>query len=86
MLKNDESRLVAYLEMLPYQEGTPLAPIAEEGDTELAESSTGSHSPDREVYVLIEEGAGGSGGRNPRNKIFSTGRLQRQVDCRRSRG
>lgn len=69
----DESRLVGYLESLPYQEGVPLAMIPEEATTELTESSSGSHSSGQEVCVL-EDGAGGSRGagerRNPHNERF----------------
>jgi hypothetical protein len=49
-----DSRLVAFTQELPFQEGKPLSPIAEEGDgsTELLEySHTAYNSPDRQVYM-----------------------------------
>nr|TKW31281.1 hypothetical protein SEVIR_2G095280v2 [Setaria viridis] len=52
LAKNDESRLVAYLDTFPYQEGTPLSPIYEEdGSTEIIRSSSGSFSPERELFA-----------------------------------
>ena len=42
---DDDSCLIACLEQLPYQEGTPLPTISEEGDTEIITSSSGSSSP-----------------------------------------
>jgi hypothetical protein len=49
-----ESHLVGFTQELPFQEGKPLSPIAEEGDssTELLEySHTSNNSPDRQVYM-----------------------------------
>jgi hypothetical protein len=49
-----DSRLVAFTQELPFQEGKPLSPIAEEGDdnTELLEySHMVNNSPDRQVYM-----------------------------------
>jgi signal transduction histidine kinase len=49
-----KSRLMAFMPELPFQEGKPLSPIAEEGDgsTELLEySHTANNSPDRQVYI-----------------------------------
>jgi hypothetical protein len=49
-----ESRLVAFMQELPFQEGRPLSPIAEEGETstELLEySPTANHSPDSQVCM-----------------------------------
>lgn len=41
LAKNDDSCLIAYLDTLPYQEGTPLSPIYEEdGSTEVIMSSS----------------------------------------------
>jgi hypothetical protein len=50
-----ESRLVAFMQELPFQEGRPLSPIAEEGEssTELLDHSrTANHSPDRQVCMV----------------------------------
>jgi signal transduction histidine kinase len=49
-----ESRLVAFTQELPFQEGRPLSPIAEEGEssTELLDHSrTANHSSDRQVCM-----------------------------------
>jgi hypothetical protein len=53
-LLNYESRLVAFMQELPFQEGRPLSPIAEEGESsiELLEHSLrANHSPDRHVCM-----------------------------------
>jgi hypothetical protein len=50
-----ESRLVAFMQELPFQEGKPLPPIAEEGDSStklLKYSLTANNSPDRQVYMV----------------------------------
>jgi hypothetical protein len=44
------------MQELPFQEGKPLSPVAEEGDssTELLEYSlTANNSPDRQVYMAF---------------------------------
>jgi hypothetical protein len=49
-----ESRLVAFMKEPPFQEGRPLSPIAEEGEssTELLDYSLkANHSPDRQVCM-----------------------------------
>jgi hypothetical protein len=49
-----ESRLVAFMQELPFQEGKPLSPIVEEGDssTELLKYNlTTNNSLDRQVYI-----------------------------------
>jgi hypothetical protein len=49
-----ESRLVAFMKELPFQEGKHLSPIIEEGESgiELLEYSlTANHSPDRQVCM-----------------------------------
>jgi hypothetical protein len=49
-----ESRLMAFTQELPFQEGRPLSPIAEEGEssTELLEYSLrANHSPDHQVCM-----------------------------------
>jgi hypothetical protein len=53
-LLNYESRLVPFTQELPFQEGKPLSPIAEEGEsrTKLLEYSlTANNSPDHQVYL-----------------------------------
>jgi hypothetical protein len=51
LLDNNESRLVAYLEELPFQDGRPLSDIKEEEDTELVASSIGNYTSEREVSM-----------------------------------
>nr|TKW22692.1 hypothetical protein SEVIR_4G244801v2 [Setaria viridis] len=52
--KDDDSRLIAYLDTFPYQEGAPRSPIYEEGDTmEVITSSSASYSPERELFTVI---------------------------------
>jgi hypothetical protein len=49
-----ESHLMAFVHELPFQEGRPLSPIAEEGEssTKLLEYSLrANHSPDRQVCM-----------------------------------
>jgi hypothetical protein len=49
-----ESRLVAFMQELPFQEGKPLPPIAEEGDSStklLVYSLTTNNSPDHQGYM-----------------------------------
>jgi signal transduction histidine kinase len=49
-----ESRLVAFMQELPFQEGRPLSPIAEEGETStklLEYSLMANHSPDHQIYM-----------------------------------
>jgi hypothetical protein len=53
-LLEHDSRLVAFMQELPFQEGKPLSPISKEGEgsTELVEySHTDETSPDRQVYM-----------------------------------
>jgi hypothetical protein len=49
-----DSRLVTFMQKLPFQEGKPLSPITEEGDgsTELLEyNHMANNSPDHQVYI-----------------------------------
>jgi hypothetical protein len=54
------SRCVAYLESLPFQEGTPLAPAEEHTPTEVATSDSSLGSPDRQVFMTTNETPGPS--------------------------
>jgi hypothetical protein len=56
-LTDDNSRCVAYLDTLPFQEGTPLAPNEEHTPTEVATTDSGLCTPDRQVIM----GAGDAG-------------------------
>jgi hypothetical protein len=55
------SRCVAYLDSLPFQEGTPLTPAAEHTPTEVATDDSSLGSPDRQVFMTTNETPGPSG-------------------------
>jgi hypothetical protein len=55
------SRCVAYLDSLPFQEGTPLAPGEEHTPTEVATTDSSLGSPDRQVFMTTNETPGPSG-------------------------
>jgi hypothetical protein len=65
-LTDGNSRCVAYLDSLPIQEGTPLAPAEEHTPTEVATSDSSLGSPDRQVFVAAGETPGPSGTRPDR--------------------
>jgi hypothetical protein len=52
----DDTRLVAHLDKLPYQEGRPLSTIAK--GTVLVDYSSDEHSSHRHVYMVEVEGEG----------------------------
>jgi hypothetical protein len=60
-LTDGNSRCVAYLDSLPFQEGTPLAPAEEHTPTEVATSDSSLGSPDRQVFMTTNETSGPSG-------------------------
>jgi hypothetical protein len=54
-LHDYESRLVAFTQELPFQEGKTLSPIMKEGDSSIEQlkySHTANNSPDRQVYIV----------------------------------
>jgi hypothetical protein len=53
--KGGNSRCIAYLDSLPFQEGTPLAPAGEHTPTEVATSDSSLGSPDRLVFMTTNE-------------------------------
>jgi hypothetical protein len=55
------SRCVAYLDSLPFQEGTSLAPAGEHTPTEVATSDSSLGTPDRQVFMTTNETPGPSG-------------------------
>jgi hypothetical protein len=55
------SRYVAYLDSLPYQEGTPLARAEEYTPTEVASSDSSLGNPDRQVFMAAGDTPGTSG-------------------------
>jgi hypothetical protein len=60
-LTDENSRCVAYLDSLPFQEGTPLAPTEEHTPTEVATSDSSLGSPDRQVFMTTNGTPGPSG-------------------------
>jgi hypothetical protein len=60
-LTDGNSHCVAYLDSLPFQEGTPLAPAEEHTPTEVATSDSSLSSPDRQVFMTTNEMPGPSG-------------------------
>jgi hypothetical protein len=54
-LTDGNSRYVAYLDSLPFQEGTPLAPAEEHTPTEVATTDSSLGSPDRQVFMTTNE-------------------------------
>jgi hypothetical protein len=60
-LTGENSRCVAYLDSLPFQEGTPLAPAGEHTPTKVATSESSLGSPDRQVFMTTNETPGPSG-------------------------
>jgi hypothetical protein len=60
-LTDENSRCVAYLDSLPFQEGTPLAPTEEHTPTEVATSDSSLGSPDRQVLMTTNKMTGPSG-------------------------
>jgi hypothetical protein len=62
-LTDGNSRCVAYLESLPFQEGTPLAPAEEHTPTEVATTDSCLVSPDHQVFMTTKETPGPSGTR-----------------------
>jgi hypothetical protein len=59
-LTGGNSRCVAYVDSLPFQEGTPLAPAKEHTPTEVATSDSSLGTPDRQVFMAAGETSGPS--------------------------
>jgi hypothetical protein len=60
-LTNGNSRYVAYLNSLPFQEGTPLARAEEYTPTEVVSSDSSLGNPDRQVFMAAGDKPGPSG-------------------------
>jgi hypothetical protein len=65
-LTDGNSRCVAYLDSLPFQEGIPLAPAEEHTPTEVATTDSSLGSTDRQVFMAANETPGPSGTRPDR--------------------
>jgi hypothetical protein len=59
-LADENSRCVAYLDSLPFQEGTPLAQAEEHTPIEVATSDSSLSTPDRQVFMAAGETLGPS--------------------------
>jgi hypothetical protein len=51
-LTDGNSRCIAYLDTLPFQDGTPLAPNEEHTSTEVDTTESGLYTPDRQVFMV----------------------------------
>jgi hypothetical protein len=60
-LTSGNSRYIAYLDSLPFQEGTPLARAEEYTPTEVASSDSSLGNPDRQVLMAAGDTPGPSG-------------------------
>jgi hypothetical protein len=60
-LTSGDSRYVAYLDSLPFQEGTPLARADSYTPTEVASSESSLGNPDRQVFMAAGDTPGPSG-------------------------
>jgi hypothetical protein len=65
-LTDGNSRCVAYLDSLPFQEGKKLAPAEEHTPTEVATTDSGLSTPDRQVFMATGETPGPLGTRPDR--------------------
>jgi hypothetical protein len=65
-LTDGNSRCVAYLDSLPFQEGTPLAPVEEHTPTEVVTTDSGLGTHDCQVCMAAGETPGPSGTRPDR--------------------
>jgi hypothetical protein len=70
------SRCVAYLDSLPFQEGTPLAQAEEHTPTEVATSDSSLGTPDCQVFMAAGETSGPSG-----HALTATLKISQQTSC-----
>jgi hypothetical protein len=59
-LTDKNSCCIAYLDSLPFQEGTPLDPTEDHTPTEVATSDSSLGSPDQQVFMTTNETLGPS--------------------------
>jgi hypothetical protein len=75
-LTDGNSRCVAYLDSLPFQEGTPLAPAEEHTPIEVATGDSSLGSPDRQLFITTNES------RNPQgHTLADISRISQQTSC-----
>jgi hypothetical protein len=65
-LTDGNSHCVAYIDSLPFQEGTPLAPAEEHTPTRVATTDSSIGSPNRQVFMTTNEMPGPYGTRPDR--------------------
>jgi hypothetical protein len=65
-LTDGNSRYVAYLDSLPFQDGTQLAQAEDHTPTEVATTDSGLSTPDRHVFMAVGETPGPLGTRPDR--------------------
>jgi hypothetical protein len=74
-LIDGNSRYVAYLDSLPFQEGTPLTRTEEYSPTEVASSDSSLGNPDRQVFMAAGDTPGTSGAQDRYLEDISTDEL-----------
>jgi hypothetical protein len=62
-LTDGNSHCIAYLNSLPFQEGTPLAPIEDHSSTEVVNTDSDVGTLDRQVFIAAGDTLGPSGTR-----------------------
>jgi hypothetical protein len=75
-LTDRNSRCVAYLDSLPFQEGTPLAPTKEQTPTEVATTDSGLGTPDCQVFMATGEMPDPQG-----HALTATLKISQQTSC-----
>jgi hypothetical protein len=75
-LTGGNSRCVAYLDSLPFQEGTPLAPTEEHTPIEVVTTDSGLGTPDRQVFMAAGETPDLQG-----PDLTGTSKISQQTSC-----
>jgi hypothetical protein len=79
-LISGDSRYVAYIDSLPFQEGTPLSRADSNTPTEVASSESSLGTPDRQVFMAAGDTPGPSG--TATDKYLED--ISRRAVCRRT--
>jgi hypothetical protein len=80
-LTDVNSRYVAYLDSLPFQKGTPLAPTEEHTPTEVASTNSSLGTPNRQVFMAAGETPGPSGTRPDPTRPLLRRHISRRAVC-----
>jgi hypothetical protein len=78
-LIDGNSRYVAYLDLLPFQEGTPLSRTEEYSPTEVASSDSSLGNPDRQVFMATGDTPRTSGAQDRYLQDISTDELSAEA-------